>query len=152
MPSKLVAITVALILSSGGVLAQSSGGSGGGASTGGTATGSPLASPNRAPGSASPGNPSMTQPRLGPPADPTGTRQQNLSGSASSQSGTLATPTPSNPQAQRDALGSDSVTKNNAMGNAGVDPVVPPTAQECSRGWSPDSRWRREELDKYCRR
>jgi hypothetical protein len=32
------------------------------------------------------------------------------------------------------------------------DPVVPPTANECARGWSPDSRWRQDELAKFCKR
>jgi hypothetical protein len=42
-------------------------------------------------------------------------------------------PTPPNPQAQ-----------------PGATIVVNPTEQECSKGWSPDMKWTKEQFDDFC--
>ncbi|MGE0767034.1 MAG: hypothetical protein AB7L90_11265 [Hyphomicrobiaceae bacterium] len=157
MPSRIVAISMALALGSGVALAQTSGSGGGsgGAASGGAASGAPTAPGSTAtPGApgASLGSPSptTTQPRLGPAPDSTGERQRALTGPTSP---TAPSATPSSPtlRSEQRPLGTGGVTQKGT--NAGVDdPVVPPTAQECARGWQPNSRWRRDELEKYCKR
>jgi len=98
-----------------------------------------------------PGTPgaSTAQPNLGPPPDPTGERQKALIGPT--QPGMPTSPSSPTLPSDQSTQSTDSMARG-AKGATSVDPVVPPTATECARGWSPESRWRQDELAKYCNR
>jgi len=155
MPTRFVIFTLATLLSSGGALAQHGGGASRGGSTGSTGGGA-IYSPSTSggmtspslPGGASrplpPGSSPDTQPRFGSPPDTTGELQRSLSGPA----------TPDIPSTQSSGMQRNqgsSVTDGVSTDQGGEQPVVPPTALECQRGWHPGERWTREELTKYCR-